>query len=244
MTKEQIKDPLVAEYGPEVLATESEGFDLAAWLVPGAAIVIAAVAISIGLRRWRRDGGGRDGGSAEPPEPGLDPEEWKAPGRRSGAVQAVVDRSRVNSLFAPRVAECCGRYVFPPLISGFWVTTRFGIAAVSVLPVDPVLTRRGGRWWFVWSLLLAQRRPPRDNLRAELGPRYSADRLVRPDLYEVAVRRSLYGSVRFSCGGPRYGNSGSRSSCGPTPSSVTFPFVKMAVMESPTSSVSARPLSG
>ena len=53
-----------------------------------------------------------------------------------------------------------------------------------------------------------------------------------------------YGSVRFSCGGPRYGNSESKSSCGPTPSSVTFPFVKMAVMESPTSSVSRRPLSG
>src|SRR5215213_5206043 len=39
LTKEQIKDRLVAEYGDEVLATPSdEGFDLAAWLVPGAAI--------------------------------------------------------------------------------------------------------------------------------------------------------------------------------------------------------------
>jgi hypothetical protein len=51
-------------------------------------------------------------------------------------------------------------------------------------------------------------------------------------------------SVLFSCGGPRYGNSGSKSLCGPTPSSVTFPFVKMATLESPTSSVSRRPLSG
>ena len=65
LTKEQIKDRLVAEYGEEVLATPSDsGFDLAAWLVPGAAIVIAAVAIAVGLRRWRRRGGG---GSAEPP---------------------------------------------------------------------------------------------------------------------------------------------------------------------------------
>jgi cytochrome c-type biogenesis protein CcmH len=57
LTKEQIKDRLVAEYGDEVLATPSDsGFDLAAWLVPGAAIVIAAVAIAIGLRRWRRKG--------------------------------------------------------------------------------------------------------------------------------------------------------------------------------------------
>jgi cytochrome c-type biogenesis protein CcmH len=57
LTKEQIKDRLVAEYGDEVLATPSDsGFDLAAWLVPGAAIVIAAVAIAVGLRRWRRRG--------------------------------------------------------------------------------------------------------------------------------------------------------------------------------------------
>ena len=56
---------------------EAEGFDLAAWLVPGAVIVVAGVAIFIGLRRWRREGGGRVGGSAEPAEPGLDPEESK-----------------------------------------------------------------------------------------------------------------------------------------------------------------------
>ena len=44
MTKEQIKDALVAEFGPEVLAVpEAEGFDLAAWLVPGAVIVVAGV---------------------------------------------------------------------------------------------------------------------------------------------------------------------------------------------------------
>ena len=65
LTKDQIKDRLVAEYGPNVLATPSDsGFDLAAWLVPGAAIILAAIAIAIGLRRWRRRGGD---GSAEPP---------------------------------------------------------------------------------------------------------------------------------------------------------------------------------
>ena len=63
LTKDEILDRLVAEFGPEVLATpDTEGFDLAAWLVPGLAIVVAAVAIVIGLRRWRRDGsGGPDG---------------------------------------------------------------------------------------------------------------------------------------------------------------------------------------
>jgi cytochrome c-type biogenesis protein CcmH len=67
LTKDEIKDRLVAEYGPNVLATpDDSGFDLAAWLVPGAAIVVAAIAIALGLRRWRRRGG--DGGSAEPPD--------------------------------------------------------------------------------------------------------------------------------------------------------------------------------
>ncbi len=59
LTKDEIKDRLVAEYGSEVLATpEAEGFDLAAWLVPGIAIVIAGGAILVAVRRWRRTGRG------------------------------------------------------------------------------------------------------------------------------------------------------------------------------------------
>jgi cytochrome c-type biogenesis protein CcmH len=60
-SKDEIKDALVAEYGPEVLALpESEGFDVAAWLVPGTAILAAAAAIGVGLWRWRRRGGGAE----------------------------------------------------------------------------------------------------------------------------------------------------------------------------------------
>jgi cytochrome c-type biogenesis protein CcmH len=67
--KEQIKDALVAEYGPRVLATPSgHGFDLLAWLVPGLGILLAAAAVGYGLRRALRRGSPR---SAEP-EP-LDP---------------------------------------------------------------------------------------------------------------------------------------------------------------------------
>jgi cytochrome c-type biogenesis protein CcmH len=69
-TKEEVKDALVAEYGPEVLALpDSEGFDLAAWLVPGLAILAAALGIAVGLWRWRR--GRRDA----PTTPALDPAE-------------------------------------------------------------------------------------------------------------------------------------------------------------------------
>jgi cytochrome c-type biogenesis protein CcmH len=52
--KDQIKDALVAEYGPRVLATPSgHGFDLLAWLVPGAAILLVLVAGGFALARQR-----------------------------------------------------------------------------------------------------------------------------------------------------------------------------------------------
>jgi cytochrome c-type biogenesis protein CcmH len=56
-TKDQILNDLVAQYGTEVLAEPPKsGFDLTAWLVPGIAIILAAIAIAFGLRRWRRAG--------------------------------------------------------------------------------------------------------------------------------------------------------------------------------------------
>jgi cytochrome c-type biogenesis protein CcmH len=54
-SKQQIKDRLVAEYGPRVLATpDDSGFDLTAWVVPIVAFVIAAAGVAIGVMRWRR----------------------------------------------------------------------------------------------------------------------------------------------------------------------------------------------
>ena len=74
-TKDEIKDDLVAQYGIAVLAEPPKsGFSLTAWLVPGAAILLAAIAFGFGLWRWRR--AGRSGG---PPSgesgPALDPAE-------------------------------------------------------------------------------------------------------------------------------------------------------------------------
>jgi cytochrome c-type biogenesis protein CcmH/NrfF len=61
-SKEQIKDRLVAEYGDQVLATpDDSGFDLAAWVVPVVAFLAGAVALAIGVRRWRRRGPPRAG---------------------------------------------------------------------------------------------------------------------------------------------------------------------------------------
>jgi cytochrome c-type biogenesis protein CcmH len=73
-TKEEIKDALVAQYGTEVLAEPPKsGFNLTAWLVPIAAILAAAIAIALGLRRWRR--AGRSGGGPDDQGRTLDPAE-------------------------------------------------------------------------------------------------------------------------------------------------------------------------
>ncbi len=66
-TKEQIEDRLVQEFGPNVLATPSTaGFDLAAWVVPGLAVIAAAIGIFLGLRRWRRETDEREDSSPAP----------------------------------------------------------------------------------------------------------------------------------------------------------------------------------
>lgn len=56
LTKQEIKDRLVAEYGPQVLALpESSGFNLTAYLAPVAGLLIAAIVLALAVRRWRRD---------------------------------------------------------------------------------------------------------------------------------------------------------------------------------------------
>jgi len=72
-TEDQIKDALVAEYGEEVLALPPDsGFSLSAYLVPIIAFLIAAVALAIGVWRWRRAGGPKDGGTPRPAGPSGD----------------------------------------------------------------------------------------------------------------------------------------------------------------------------
>ena len=70
--KEQIKDALVAEYGDEVLALpRGSGFDLSAYVVPIVAFVIAAIALAVGVLRWRHAGRppGGDGQGTGGPSP-------------------------------------------------------------------------------------------------------------------------------------------------------------------------------
>jgi cytochrome c-type biogenesis protein CcmH len=68
--KDQIKDALVAEYGPAVLAVpDASGFGLTAFIVPILGIAIALIAIALAARRWRR--ARRETVAAEPPPAAL-----------------------------------------------------------------------------------------------------------------------------------------------------------------------------
>ncbi len=82
MTKEEIKAALVEEYGPDVLAEPpSEGFDIAAWLVPAGLVALAALGIAVVARRWRRT-------ESAPAGPELDPDD----ARRLDAELSAFDR--------------------------------------------------------------------------------------------------------------------------------------------------------
>lgn len=67
-SKGEIKDALVAEYGREVLALPGgSGFDLTAYLVPAIGFLVAALALALGVRRWRRAAKPPGGGGDSPP---------------------------------------------------------------------------------------------------------------------------------------------------------------------------------
>jgi len=55
MTKDEVKQRLVAEFGPRVLALpERKGFNLAVYVVPIAAVLLGLLGLAIALPRWRR----------------------------------------------------------------------------------------------------------------------------------------------------------------------------------------------
>jgi cytochrome c-type biogenesis protein CcmH len=69
-TEEEIKDALVAEFGPGVLATpEKSGFGLLAWLLPLGALLAGLVTVAVLVRTWSRR---RAPGAAAPLDPELE----------------------------------------------------------------------------------------------------------------------------------------------------------------------------
>jgi cytochrome c-type biogenesis protein CcmH len=86
-SKPEIKAALVEEYGPRVLAVpEGGGFDVAAWLVPGALSLLALLGVGAAALRWR----GRRSPDPGPEGDGraLDPDD----ARRLDADLAAFDR--------------------------------------------------------------------------------------------------------------------------------------------------------
>jgi cytochrome c-type biogenesis protein CcmH len=74
LTKPQVKDALVREYGPRVLAQpQGDGFGLTAWLVPIAVALAALVLVLLTARRWRRRRA--PGAPAADGGPRLDPQD-------------------------------------------------------------------------------------------------------------------------------------------------------------------------
>jgi cytochrome c-type biogenesis protein CcmH len=72
-TEQEIKDELVDQFGPGVLAEPPKsGFDLLAWLLPLGLLVAGALGVGIIAWGWSRRRDGRDG-EDEPPGR-LDPE--------------------------------------------------------------------------------------------------------------------------------------------------------------------------
>jgi cytochrome c-type biogenesis protein CcmH len=70
-SEDEIKDALVAEFGPGVLARPPEGgFGLLAWLLPLAGLAAGAIALALLVRSWSRR---RPAPPAESEQP-LDPE--------------------------------------------------------------------------------------------------------------------------------------------------------------------------
>ena len=79
LTKEQIKDALVVEYGESVLATpDDSGFDLTAWLLPIIAAGIGAAGVGFAVWRWRRERPDEPDGPARPAPQGADAERLDA----------------------------------------------------------------------------------------------------------------------------------------------------------------------
>lgn len=77
MTKDEIKDALVEEYGPEVLAVPSDdGFDLiGGWILPAVGVLVGAGLVIAAALRWRRNRREEVSEEHEPEKPEPDDDE-------------------------------------------------------------------------------------------------------------------------------------------------------------------------
>ena len=72
-TEQQIKNELVAQFGQGVLASPpKQGFDLLAWLLPLAGLVVGAAAVGALAWTWSRRRRGEEPEAEEPLDPALE----------------------------------------------------------------------------------------------------------------------------------------------------------------------------
>ena len=142
-SKEEIKDVLVAQYGPGVLALpEAEGFNLSAYLVPALVVLLAAAGIALAARRWRRGEAGR-----RPRPRGPDPRlrRRQAPRRRPRALRAVIGADTVDTTVVAAFAVGFVSFISPcvlPLVPGYLST----ISGVSFADIEAGKSRREVLW--------------------------------------------------------------------------------------------------
>jgi cytochrome c-type biogenesis protein CcmH len=75
-TTAQIKAYFVSELGPQVLAVPTKsGFNLLAWLLPFAAIVLGAAAVGFGASAWLKNRDDADSGAPTEAGPKLSPKQ-------------------------------------------------------------------------------------------------------------------------------------------------------------------------
>jgi cytochrome c-type biogenesis protein CcmH len=73
-TKSEIKDELVAQFGPGVLAAPpKKGFDLLAWVLPLAGAAAAVILLAAALWRWTRTRSEPEPGVVDPSQNGSPP---------------------------------------------------------------------------------------------------------------------------------------------------------------------------
>jgi cytochrome c-type biogenesis protein CcmH len=73
-TKSEVKDKLVAEFGEGVLAAPpARGFNLLAWVLPLAGLLLGGIVLAVMARRWSRAGKRAPGDAAQDGRGPLDP---------------------------------------------------------------------------------------------------------------------------------------------------------------------------
>ena len=109
-TKQQVKDALVADFGPSVLAAPpAAGMGLVAWLVPGALVaggLVVVIALTLVWRRRRAPAVAAERGSLD--LPGITEQRWAA------TVELPRHHSRCSATLARR---CCTGRCSKPSVS-------------------------------------------------------------------------------------------------------------------------------